>query len=384
MSFLRPLFLAIALFTAVPALAQSGDADWLYRGSDIERDPAWRFGTLSNGLRYAVRRNALPAGQVSIRIRIDAGSLHEQDEERGWAHFIEHMLFRGTESYPDRRAREIWTELGASFGSDSNAHTSATETVYKLNLPHAERGPLDTSLAVLAEMMWRARIEPAAVAAERPVVLAEKDRRPEIAQRVFDLSRTHFYSGLLYGERDTIGTEETLNAATAEGLRAFYRRWYRPDRATIVMVGDADPEMMEALIATHFGGWTGQGPAPADPDWGRIAEVQQPVANLVYAGAPVTGTLMWVRPYEHIPHTVARERLFLEESLSERILNRRLEAHARGESAFINASVDSGRLRNIANVTQLSVVARDGQWQPALEQTYAIVAVALRTPPSPT
>jgi zinc protease len=255
MPLLRSILLAFALLTAAPALAQTGDPDWLYRGSDIARDPAWRFGTLPNGLRYAVRRNALPAGQVSIRIRIDAGALHEQDHERGWAHFVEHMLFRGTDSYPDRRAREVWQELGASFGSDSNARTSATETVYQLNLPHAERGPLDTSLRVLAEMMSRARFESAAVEAERPVVLAEKGRRPELAQRVLDLSRTLFYAGLLYGDRDTIGTDETLNGATAEGLKAFYRRWYRPDRAAIVMVGDTDPAMMEELIRTHFGGW---------------------------------------------------------------------------------------------------------------------------------
>ena len=100
MTLLRRVFLAFLLVITAPALAQTGDADWLYRGSDIARDPAWRFGTLPNGLRYAVRRNALPAGQVSIRVRIDAGSLHEAENERGWAHFVEHMLFRGTETYP--------------------------------------------------------------------------------------------------------------------------------------------------------------------------------------------------------------------------------------------------------------------------------------------
>jgi zinc protease len=379
---LAPLLLIAALLIAVPADAQAGDSDWLYRGSDIAPDPAWRFGTLDNGLRYAVRRNPLPVGQVSIRIRIGAGALHEEDHERGWAHYVEHMLFRGTEAFPDRRARQIWQELGASFGSDSNARTGANETVYQLNLPHAGREPLDTSLGVLAEMMSRARFDPAAVEAERPVVLAEKARRPELTQRIVDLSQELFYAGLRFAERDTIGTEETLKGATAEGLKAFYRRWYRPDRATIVMVGDADPEVMEALIDRHFGGWTAQGPAPADPDWGRIAEIPQPVRNLAYPGAPVTGTVMWLRPYEHIPHTVARERMFLEENLAERILNRRLEAHARGESAFINASVDAGRSRNVANATQLAIVAREGQWQPALEQAFAIVADAIRAPPS--
>src|SRR5688572_27226105 len=216
MRLLRPLVLALLLLVAPPALAQSGDVDWLYRGSDIERDPAWRFGTLANGLRYAVRRNPLPAGQVSIRIRIDAGSLHEEDAERGWAHFVEHMLFRGTDSYPDRRARQVWQELGASFGSDSNARTSATDTVYVLNLPHASREALDTSLAVLAEMMSRARFDQAAVEAERPVILAEKGRRPELSQRMIELTRPLFYSGLRFAQRDTIGTEPTLAGATAE------------------------------------------------------------------------------------------------------------------------------------------------------------------------
>ncbi|HEV2867174.1 MAG TPA: pitrilysin family protein, partial [Allosphingosinicella sp.] len=382
MPVLRSLFLALALLFAIPAAAQTGDGDWLYRGSDIPRDPAWRFGTLPNGLRYAVRRSALPAGQVSVRIRIDAGSLHEEEPERGWAHFVEHMLFRGTESYPDRRAREIWQALGASFGSDSNARTTPTQTVYVLNVPHATREPLDTSLAVLAEMMSRARFEPAAVEAERPVVLAEKGRRPELSQRILDLTRTLFYGGLRFAGRDTIGTDETLNAATAVGLKAFYRRWYRPERATIVMVGDADEAMMEELIRARFGGWQGEGPPPQDPDYGEIAEATPPVANLVYPGTPTAATLVWVRPNRTLPHTMERERQFLEEALAEQIINRRLEAHARGQSAFINASVDAGHSRSIADTTQLSVIARNGGWRPALEESFAILADALRAPPS--
>jgi len=382
MTHFRAAFLAFLLLVSAPALAQSGDSDWLYRGSDIARDPAWRFGTLPNGLQYAVRRNALPAGQVSIRLRIDVGALHEADSERGWAHFLEHMLFRGTENYPDRRAREIWAQLGASFGSDTNARTDATNTVYVLNLPHATREPLDTSLTVLAEMMARARIDPAALAAERPVVLAEKGRRPELSQRIVEMSQRLIYAGLLYARRDTIGTEETLNGVTAEGLSAFYRRWYRPSRATIVMVGDADPEMMEGLIRARFGGWQAQGPAPAEPDYGTIAEVDPPVANLAYPGTPTAAHLVWLRPHESLPHTMARERRFLEEMLAAQIINRRLEAHARGRSAYIGASLGIARSRNVADSTQLSMAARDGDWRAALVQAYAIIGDALRAPPS--
>ena len=379
---IRALLLILALFVAAPGFAQTGDAEWLYRGSDIAHDPAWRFGSLPNGLRYAVRHNALPVGQVSIRIRIDAGSLDEADDERGWAHFVEHMLFRGTEHYPDRRAREIWQELGASFGTDTNAHTDATDTVYELDMPDADRAKIDTSLDVLADMMMRARFDPGAVTAERPVVLAEKARRAEISVRLHELSERLFYTGLRYAERDPIGTDATIDAATAEGLRAFYRRWYRPERATIVMVGDADEAMMEALIARHFGGWQGEGPAPQDPDYGRIAEPQSPVANLVYPGTPTAATLVWLRPYRAVPHTMARERELLEESLAERIINRRLEAHARGTSAFIGAVIDAGHSRDIADTTQFSVTARDGNWRPALDEAYAILSDALAAPPS--
>ncbi len=394
MQFLRAAFFASLLLLAGPLPAQqpaaapapaaqnTGDADWLYRGSDIPRDPAWRFGTLPNGLHYAVRRNALPAGQVSIRVRIDAGSLHEADNERGWAHFLEHMLFRGTRNYPDRRAREIWQQLGASFGSDTNARTDATNTVYVLNLPHAAREPLDTSLTVLAEMMSQARIEPAAVDAERPVVLAEKGRRPEIGVRINEISQRLFYAGLLYANRDTIGTDATLNAATADGLRAFYRRWYRPERTTVVMVGDADPAMMEELIRARFAGWRAERPAPAEPDYGRIAEVAQPVANLAYPGSPTAVNLVWLRPYEPLPHTRAREQLFLAEALAQQIINRRLEAHARGASAFVGGAIDTSRSRSIANTTSMSLFARDGNWRGALTEAYAIIGDALRAPPS--
>ncbi len=387
---IRPALAALLLLAAplaaqpaaAPTATERSETRWLYRGSDIAPDPAWRFGTLPNGLRYAVRRNALPAGQVSIRIRIDTGALHEEDDERGWAHFLEHMLFRGTESFPDRAARETWQRLGASFGSDSNARTSATDTVYQLDLPHADRASLDTSLHVLAEMMSRARIEPAAVEAERPVILAEKGRRPELSQRGLELALPLYFAGLRYADRDIIGTDATLNGATAEGLRAFYHRWYRPERATIVMAGDADPDMMAELIEARFGGWQAQGQAPADPDFGQPAEVAQPVASLTYPGVPVSANIVWVRPHEPLPHTMARERDFLVESLAGRIINRRLEAHARGESAFIGASIGVSRQRAIANTTTLAVTARDGRWREALAEAFAILGDAVAAPPS--
>ena len=378
---LRRLLLLLALLAAAPASA-TGDTDWLYRGSDMPRDAAWTFGTLPNGLRYAVRRNATPQGQVSVRLRMDVGSLMEDDPQRGWAHFIEHMVFRGTEHFGDGEARETWQRLGASFGSDTNATIDATQTVFMLDLPHADRAALDTSLSLLSEMVDKALFKPAVVDAERGVVLAEHGRRRELDVRMWDTMRPLFWAGLKYAERDTIGTPETLRGANAEGLRAFYERWYRPERATLVMVGDQDPKVMEELIAARFRGWKGSGPAPRAPDYGKLAKVANPVAAIAYLGSPYFATLAWTRATEDRPDTVARERRELAELLAERILNRRLEAKARGEAAFLSAGVDRKRSRHIADTTQIAVMAKEGRWKEAMAEVYAIVADALKAPPS--
>ncbi|HEX6375229.1 MAG TPA: insulinase family protein [Allosphingosinicella sp.] len=378
---LRRCFLALLILVAAPVQA-AGDASWFYKNSDIAPDPAWTFGTLPNGLRYAVRRNPLPEGQVSVRLRIDAGSLHEADQERGWAHFVEHMAFRGTSNFADGEVRETWQRLGASFGSDTNASTEPTQTVYMLDLPHADRASLDTSLRLLADMADTAAFDPRIVDAERGVVLSEYGRRTELAVKLRDMMMPLFFGGLKFAARDTIGTEATLKGATADGLKAFYERWYRPDRATLVMVGDADPKVMEELIAARFGGWKASGPAPREPDYGRIAEVAERTAALAYPGSPHFATLSWIRPYQPVPPTRAREQQDLARTLARRILNRRLEAKARSEAAFLNAQVQAERSVNVADYTQLSVMAKEGRWQQALAEAYAILADARKAPPS--
>jgi len=127
---------ALLAVPPMPVLA-APQVPWLYRNSDVPQDKEWRFGELPNGLRYAVRRNGVPPDQVSIRIRIDAGSLNEEDHEQGFAHLIEHLLFRQSKYLGEAQAIPTWQRLGASFGNDTNAETTPTQTVYKLDLPNA-------------------------------------------------------------------------------------------------------------------------------------------------------------------------------------------------------------------------------------------------------
>jgi zinc protease len=207
----RLALLALSLLgLAIPALAQdtadqtlpsvarpvqTADDPWLYKNSDIYQDPDWKFGRLPNGLRYAVRRNGVPPGQVSVRVRIDAGSLMETDSERGFAHLLEHLSFRGSVYVPDGESKRIWQRLGVTFGSDSNASTTFTSTVYKLDLPNADAAGLDESFKILAGMMSGPTITPESLNAERPVVLAEAREQPGAQKRLQDTMFDKMFAG---------------------------------------------------------------------------------------------------------------------------------------------------------------------------------------------
>ncbi|HSJ79008.1 MAG TPA: insulinase family protein, partial [Erythrobacter sp.] len=129
---------AAPVVPAPQALQINGETPWLYRGSDVPVDEKWLFGEMKNGLRYAVRRNGVPPRQVSIRVRVDAGSLHEADGEQGYAHLLEHLLFRESKYLGQAEAISAWQRLGATFGSDANAETSPTHTAYKLDIPNID------------------------------------------------------------------------------------------------------------------------------------------------------------------------------------------------------------------------------------------------------
>lgn len=371
---------AILLALAAPAFSQG----WLYAGSDVTPDPAWRMGTLPNGLRYAVRRNALPAGSVSIRLRIDAGALMERPDEAGYAHFVEHMVFRGSAGVPDGEGVRIWARLGASFGQDTNAFTTATQTFYALDLPRSDPASLGTAMATLAGMMRQATIDPKLVEVERQVVRAELDLRfPPIARRVQAVSRPLFLAGTRARDMEIGGTAETLATATAPRLRAFYDRWYRPERATIVIAGDAEPDALIGLVTQAFGDWTGKGDAPADPDFGRPETPPATAALMVDRQAANGLALVWPRPHDDRPVTVARVRDSNVRVIAARILGRRLTAIARRANApFTSASVSATEGRRIMDQTNISVANRQGQWREAMTSIYGVLAESVAEPPS--
>ncbi|WP_419809754.1 M16 family metallopeptidase [Sphingomonas sp.] len=355
---------------------------WLYEGSDITQDPAWQFGTLPNGLRYAVRRNGVPPGQVSIRVRVDAGSLYETDDERGFAHFIEHLSFRGSRYVPDGEAKRVWQNFGATFGSDTNASTGPVSTTYKLDLPSATTDRLDQSLKILSGMMAAPVIDDHSITAERPVVLAEQREQPGPQVRFSDARNALFFAGQPLAERSPIGTIRTLEAATPAGVSGFHDRWYRPERTVVVISGDMDPAVFGQLITKNFAGWRGVGANPADPDFGRPAATGPTTAALAEAGLPPVVMLGTVRPWTFNADTVIFNQKRLVDVLATRLISRRLEQRARVGGTYVQASVDLDDVARSANLTQVTVVPVGTNWEAALRDVRAVIADAVATPPS--
>ncbi|MHA6721854.1 M16 family metallopeptidase [Sphingomonas sp. RS2018] len=355
---------------------------WLYKGSDLTPDPAWRFGTLPNGLRYAVRKNGVPPGQVAIRVRIDAGSLMERDSEQGYAHLIEHLSFRGSEHVPDGEAKRIWQRMGVTFGADTNASTSFTQTVYKLDLPMANETSLAESLKILEGMMSGPGLTQAALDAERPVVMAEAREQPGPQVRLGDLTRATFFAGQPLANRSPIGTPATLSAATAASVQAFHDRWYRPDRAVVVISGDMDPAVFEKQIVRAFAGWQGKGAPEPTPSFGSPREGKTETAALVEPALPPIISLAYLRPWTVGDDTIIFNQKRMVDMVAVRIVNRRLEQRARGGGSFISASADLEDVSRSANATFVSILPVGDDWEAALKDVRAAIADAVATPPN--
>lgn len=355
---------------------------WLYENSDVPIDPAWLFGTLDNGLRYAIRRNGVPPGQVSIRVRADVGSLMERPDERGFAHFIEHLTFRGSREVPDGEAKRIWQRLGATFGSDSNAQTTPTGTSFALDLPQADAAGLDESMKILAGMMAEPNIVPKAVEAERAVVLAEMRESYGPAVVVGNAAREFYFAGQPLATSNPIGTTASLTAATADALRAFHRRWYRPDRTVIAISGDIDPKEMEVYVKRHFSGWKAEGPATPLPDFGRPDPKAPRTRVLVEAQSPVSIGLAWLRPWHPKADTIAYNQGKLTDMLALQLINRRLEQAAQRGASYLQASVNQQDVSRSVDGTFVTITPLENDWQRALADVRAIIADAMAEPPS--
>jgi zinc protease len=239
-----------------PAASATGPAAaaTTYRLEDpLPLDPAVRRGRLPNGMSYYIRRNERPEHRVALRLAVDAGSVLEQDDQRGLAHLLEHMAFNGSKHFAPGELVGFLESIGARFGADANAYTSFDETVYMLEVPTDRSGLVEKGLTVLADFAGGWTLSKEEIDKERGVVLEEWRLGQGANSRLQRLQFPILMHGSRYAERLPIGDPDVIKSSDPARLRAFAHEWYRPDRMAVAVVGDVDPAKAERWIQDKLG-----------------------------------------------------------------------------------------------------------------------------------
>jgi zinc protease len=349
--------------------------EWPQEISDIAADPSAVFGTLENGMRYMILPNAEPPNRLSLRLHIAAGSLMEEDDQRGLAHFLEHMVFNGTSNHKDANAliREM-QKRGIAFGAHVNAYTSFDETVYMLDLPDLKPDTMKLTFGVLRDFADGALLSAEEIDAERGVILAEKASRDSVEYRMMLKQFQTMLPGSLIGERFPIGEEEVIRNAPRERFVDFYQKYYTPDRMTFVAVGNIDAAELEETIRETFGTLVNPEKPGEAPDLGEVATPEGVEAH-IFSDRELTSTdvsLNLVRPHERKPDTKETRAEKFPIEIAHAIMNRRFERITKQENSPVSSgSASKFSLFNELEMGSVSLTAADDRWQevvPILEQ----------------
>jgi len=222
-------------------------------------DPQIRTGTLRNGMTFYVMGHQKPEQRAALWLAVNAGSVQEDDDQRGLAHFVEHMAFNGTKRYAKQAIIDYIEKIGMRFGPDVNAYTSFDQTVYMLTVPTDDKAMMSTGLDILRDWAGDVSFEPAEVEKERGVVTEEWRLGRGPFARINDKQWPVMFQGSKYAQRLPIGLPEILKKAPREALVRYYKDWYRPENMAVIAVGDFDPEAMEKEITSRFGNMVSDG-----------------------------------------------------------------------------------------------------------------------------
>ena len=340
---------------------------WAHEASDVPVDPSIRFGTLDNGLRFAIMRNATPPGQASIWLRIDAGSLNEKDDQLGLAHFMEHMAFNGTEDVPENELIHQLERLGLKFGADVNAATGYDQTFYRLDLPRIDGNKLDTGLHILRQQVSAATMDPPAIDAERGVIAGEERLRNSPSAEVGLKQIAILARGTRIPDRKPIGDMEIIRTAPRERFVDFYQAYYRPSRATVIAVGDFSVDEMEARIRRDFADWQPSAPDGPDLGVGRLDPPGQAFHVFTEESLAPSLTMSWVSAPELKPDTIAKRRDDWISYLARSVLQRRLSELSRSDDPpFATATAASDEALRAFRMDSIATTYFPDKWDKAL------------------
>src|SRR3989454_1688016 len=310
-------------------------------GQTVPVDPLITVGRLPNGLRYYIRENRQPQARAELRLVVNAGSVLEDEDQRGLAHFVEHMSFNGTLHFPRQDVGSFMQSLGMRFGAHVNAHTGFDETVYQLQIPTGNPVAIDRSLLILEDWARNVSFDPVEIDKERGVILEEWRLGLGADERIQDAVFPILLKGSRYAERLPIGKPEIIRNVNHDRLKQFYTDWYRPDLMAVIAVGDFDKSAVEARIKSHFGSIPAASspkprPAYAVPDQpGTIYSViTDPEATNTRISV---SSKMAARPQE----TIGAYRQHMVEQLFGSMLSARLDEMAQAPDApFLRAQTD--------------------------------------------
>ncbi len=342
---------------AVPSAALTAPLD-----ARLPLDPQVRVGTLANGLRYYIRANHRPEQRAELRLVVNAGSVVEDDDQRGLAHFVEHMAFNGTTHFAAQKLVEFMESIGMRFGPELNASTGFDQTIYQMRVPTDTPGPLRTAVQILEDWAHGMSFDPKEIDKERGVVIEEWRLGQGAGARMRDKQFPILFRGSRYATRLPIGDRETLERFPHAALTRFYHDWYRPDLMAVVAVGDFDAAEVEALVKQHFVGL----PNPAKERPRSVYDVPDQAGTRFAIATDKEATGTSVSVYHKLPRreedTVGAYRQMLVETLYNGMLNRRFsELAQKPDPPFIGASSGTGRLVRSAEVYALTAsVKEDG------------------------
>src|SRR5258705_4945757 len=324
-------------------------------------DPQITVGALPNGLRYYIRANRVPQGRAELRLVVNAGSVLEDDDQRGLAHFVEHMSFNGTLHFPQQAIAGFIQSLGMRFGAHVNAHTSFDETVYELQVPRDNPAVMERALLIMEDWAHNVSFDAPAIDKERGVILEEWRLGLGADERIQDIQFPMLLSGSRYAQRLPIGRPEIIEHVDHERLKQFYADWYRPDLMAVIVVGDVDKAAIEAQIKSHFASIpAARSPKPRP----AYAVPDQPRTRYSVITDPET-TVTHVGVYGRMPArdqtTVGAYRQQMVERLFSSMLSARLDEIAHTPNApFLQADTDRRLLVRTAETTQVDAIVTEG------------------------
>lgn len=372
-----------SLFTCISAMAQEG-----MQVPQLPQDEQLVTGKLDNGLTYYIRHNETPKGQADFYIAQKVGSILENEEQRGLAHFLEHMCFNGTQNFPDKGIINYLESVGVKFGYNLNAYTSIDETVYNISsVPVARQSVQDSCLLILHDWSCALTLAPEEIDAERGVI-HEEWRQAMVGQmRIIEQALPALYPDNKYGYRLPIGTMEVVDNFPYQALIDYYHKWYRPDQQAIIVVGDIDPVYIENKIKELFSPIA----MPENAAERTYLEVEDTPGTLYAIGSDPemqnpTALMFFKNDNVLVPMEYRNTQIFFVTEYFKRVisimLNNRLQELSKDpDCLYAHASIDLGEyfVSKTKGALELDVVSKGNDIVAALMQAYREILRADRT-----